>query len=292
MAACGVNLHSIGQAVTTCGIENKGYGPTWDDGIGPYGQAYFMLTWVDVLFEEGYVGDWHVQICPTDKRPDDPAWAIGDEWRYYFVENMGLGEDAKRGARTSYALSLIMHFNNRQDKFEDASGQVYAIDGWWTWFGGLNAQWLASGGVHDIVYWGNGAWENNHVGWRHGSDHSANALFMDGHVGRITPHLGGFVEFPTRQNPDRTVDTMKAFTWLPGERSDRFSTDPYAGQVEDYRGRIPAWVRGNVPPNHPENVEFGGGSLPPGFPRQELCAVTKTYKKLWKKLPWKWQKRR
>src|ERR1051326_3902444 len=31
LAKCGANLHSIGQAVTTCGAENRGYGPQWDD---------------------------------------------------------------------------------------------------------------------------------------------------------------------------------------------------------------------------------------------------------------------
>jgi len=282
MAACGVNLRSIGQAVTTCGIENRGYGPTWDDGEGPQGHTPFALTWVDVLFEEGFVDDWHVQICPTDQRPDDPMWAIGKEWVFYFVEEMGRGQEPRPGMRTSYALSLVMHCNNRMDKFEDATRQVYAIDGWWSWFGGLNAQWLATGGIHDVVYWK--SWENNHVGWRHGSDYSANAIFVDGHVERISPNLRGYVESPTPTNPDRTVDTMKYFTWLPGERSDRFSTDPYRGQVREYRGRIPAWVR--------ENVSYPEGSFPHDFPRQDLCASTKTHEKLWKKLPWKWRKRR
>jgi len=272
MAKCGANLHSIGQAVMTCGMENYGYGPTWDDGS----ETDWMLTWIDVLFEEGQLGDWEAGLCPSDARPDLVAETRGnkDHWQFYFVREMGLGQQKRYGVRTSYALNAIMHWNDPRDKHTDASRQVYAIDGWWSWFGSLNANWLASGGIGDPVYTPN--WEATMVGWRHTFENAANALFVDGHVARIVPNFSGYRQNPDDQeDPDRTVDTMKYFTWLPGEQSVRFDYDSYQGDIEEFRGREPEYKKNDT--DDPERFD-----LPANFPLEDLCVSYKTKHKLWK----------
>jgi prepilin-type N-terminal cleavage/methylation domain-containing protein len=278
-AKCNANLHSIGQARETCGVEHNGYGPTWDDGEPPTGHNFYMLTWVDVLFDEGYLGDLGAGVCPVDQRPDEVTEVRGYEWRFGFVEEFGMYELPRRGVRTSYALNAFMHFNEKKDRYQDAARQVYAIDGWWSWFGDLNAQWVASGGDGsplDVPHW-----EGTMVAWRHTGERSADALFMDGHAAPIVPNLAGYVDDPSEDNPDRTVDTMKYFTWLPGERTWRFDWDPYQGQIQEYHGRRPAYLSNGSNPY----------SLPSDYPLEDLCASYKTAQfmegngKHWSRLP-------
>jgi len=102
-AACGANLHSIGQAVMLCESENKGHGPMWDDGA----LTGYMLTWLDVLFDTDYLGDIDVRICPTDEHPEDPMRIRGERWGFWFVENFGVGEQPRRGVRTSFGLNAL-----------------------------------------------------------------------------------------------------------------------------------------------------------------------------------------
>jgi prepilin-type processing-associated H-X9-DG protein len=250
-----------------------------------------MYTWVDVLFDEGYLGDYAAGLCPSDKRPDEITEARGKDWRFYFVRTTGIGDEIRPGVRTSFALNAQMHWNDPRDRYEDATRQVYAIDGWWTWFGCLNAQWLATGGaIGEPV--NNPIWQGTMVGWRHTAEYVANALLLDGHVARIVPNLAGYVPLGeiTPTNPDRTVDTMKYFTWLPGERTVRLDSNAYNGEIDEFRGRRPHW-RTNTMPNplddrdHLTHGDFGYGFAPPSFPIQEMCVNYKTYYWQWKRLP-------
>lgn len=288
LTKCAVNLHSIGQAVGACYAEYKEYGPTWDDG----GATNFMLTWVDVLFDVGVLGDTEAGICPLDKRPDEVAEARGDEWNFYFVREFGVRGQTFRGVRTSYALNIIMHYNHKVDRYPDASRQIYAMDGWWTWFGSLNASWVASGGQGDPLSKPN--WSGTMIAWRHMRQQIANTLFCDGHVAGITPNLKGYVESPTADNPDRTVDTTKYFTWLPGEQSTRSADASYEGEILDYQERVPENARRSSDgsyvyySNDEDNPNYG---QPFAFPKAELSANFKTYKygktkhKYWRRMP-------
>ncbi|MGH6961271.1 MAG: hypothetical protein ACREE7_12355, partial [Dongiaceae bacterium] len=225
-ARCGVNLHHIGHAVAACSAENNGFGPSWDDGEPgtPPGRQEFMLTWVDVLFDRDYLGTPKAGLCPTDRRPDEPMERRGrgqaGVWgSYRFVENMGVSEPPKYGVRTSFALNAHMHYNFPQDKHDDGARQVYAIDGWWAWFGCLNAAWLYSpritGAPPDSLNWPN--LYGTMVGWRHGKRFGADALFLDGHVTVLTPRIPASLQ----DLLTRTIDTSTAFTWLPGENPSR-----------------------------------------------------------------------
>jgi prepilin-type N-terminal cleavage/methylation domain-containing protein/prepilin-type processing-associated H-X9-DG protein len=282
MAKCAANLRSIGQAVETCRTEHNGYGPMWDDGecSAPDGHVIMMVTWVDVLWEEGFVDDWHIGICPTDKRPDIPTEirAHRDHWNYKFSEDFGLRLPRRHGVRTSYALSGVAHLNNPKNNYPDTARQVYAIDGWWTWFGSLNAMWVASGGEYgqyDPVGWPR--YDATMVGWRH-MEYAANTLFYDGHVRPIVPNLAGFVYPSTLDNPDRTVDTTRSFMFLPGERTDRETWGVYYGEVDAWHGKSPET-------GGKEIEEANGMTVPADYPEEDLCPNVKTVRRLWKKLP-------
>jgi len=286
---CAANQHSIGQAVQSCFTEYNGYGPTWDDGEcgGGAGRGHqpFMLTWVDVLFEKDLLGDWKAGICPKDERPDEPTRLRGRLWGFQFVEQMGIGARPRYGVRTSYALNAHMSYNFRRDKFEDPSRQVYAMDGWWTWFGSINAYWLMYSRVYGFapdLY--SPHWEATMVGWRHGADLGSNALFLDGHSTLIKPIVPA-----STVDLDFTVNTLSAFSWLPGERTTRYDWDPYDGSIDLYRGppaRVPAWTyEGGTP-------AISGQVLPSDYPVADLCATERTNRSLWKKFPNGWRQRR
>ena len=287
---CGAHLRAVGLGVANCTTDNNGYGPSWDDGeLGPGGgHNRYMLTWVDVLYDRNYTGDWRVGHCPSDERPDEPAAVRGVAWNFWFVNEFGVGEELKAGVRTSYAINAIMQWNWRADKYSDSARQVYAIDGWWTWFGSLNAMWLMAprlgrqlGEPHQVPNW-----QGAQIGWRHGRNLGANTLYRDGHVSVLRPRV------PRDINDlrNKTVDTTKSFTWLPGERTTRFDFDSYRGEVLEWRraNRRPEFVARSGSGKKLSNdsvYEFD-------YPAEELHAAEMTIKKLWRKLPNDWRRAR
>lgn len=229
-AKCGVNLKNIGTAIATCYADYNDYGPSWDDGACggmPKGDQQYMLTWVDVLFDLNYYSDPNGAICPTDQRPDDVMKRIASNSNNirYFVRRMGVNDQRRNGVRTSYALNAMMHYNFKEDRDQDASRQLYAVDGWWTWFGSINAQWLMASSIYGsapepISYPNEGG---TRVAWRHGKQLRCNSLYRDGHVDAITPKK------PANASEllYATVDTLKSFTFRPGESPRRKRTDYY-----------------------------------------------------------------
>ncbi len=292
---CAANLHAIGQGVKVCENENNGYGPSWDDGEAGSGHQTFMLTWVDVLFDEDYLGTTDVGICPSDDRPDELAEQRGEAWGFRFVEHIGAGETPKPGVRTSYALNGIMHGNWRADRYPDASRQVYAVDGWWTWFSSLNATWLFAQDFFnrpppDPVRWPHS--EANMMAWRHGKQLGSNVLFCDSHVSYVLPRRPRTrEEFVAR----KTVDTLQLFTWLPGEKSTRMLFDRYRGSVQDWADDSCHYpmiaryndvgVRSGPCGRSGGRVVPDGSRIPANFPAERLWATYKTDRRLWRKFP-------
>jgi prepilin-type N-terminal cleavage/methylation domain-containing protein len=301
---CAASLQQIGRAVQTCYAENNEYGPTWDDGAVKTRTPYPMYTWIDVLFDLRYLSDPKAGLCPTDQRPDELAQKIGANaaMQYDFVREMGRGESPKYGTRTSYALSAIMHYNFKEDRFREAARQVYAIDGWWTWFGCLNAAGILSGQVgppQDPVNFPLQNGMGSMVGWRHGTKRVAVALYNDTHVAPITPK-------PPKSRDDikwRTVDTGASFTWMPGEYTCRsregaygdgaqpdritaYDTDPQA-PYQDHKRR-PGWKyavdTGRVKKILPNAENPDNNYHPFNFPEQ-LSAVYRTAMGIWRELP-------
>lgn len=285
-AKCAAGLHGIGIAVAACENENKGFGPSWDDGEpgGTTGHQQVMYTWVDTLYDLDYLSDPKAGLCPTDKRPDPIAEnrAAGTHWNFEFVDNFGVNEQRKRGVRTSFALNYVMHFNFQQDRYKDTARQVYAIDGWWSWFGSLNAAWVMSsrvaGGPFDPYSFPN-EW-GTMVGWRHGKDFIAQPLYVDGHVAQLKPK-----RVSTMPNIlTDTVDTASSFTWLPGEHGSKPYRDPYIawpGGVDAYVNQQPAFVKLQ---SSAKRVAAGENYHPYSYPEQ-LSAAWRTVNRAWRKLP-------
>jgi prepilin-type processing-associated H-X9-DG protein len=273
---CADHLGRISQAVAFCFGENNEYGPSWDDG----NQTSFMLTWTDLLYDMGYLPSTGYQLCPADEHPDLPTEMRAMQWGFRFVDHFGVNEPIKYGVRTSYALNAIMNWNFVQDRFEDASRQVYALDGWWSWHANLNAAWALYEQVTgdpppDPVGWPH--WEGTMHGWRHGIDQSANVLYLDGHVALLTPNVP---DDPNGLLTD-TIDTMESFTWLPGERDVRYDWDYYHGEVEEYQGRRPYYMD---PDEGTYKTILNGVRVPIDFP-EELNCSWRTVNDAWLRLP-------
>jgi prepilin-type processing-associated H-X9-DG protein len=303
---CSANLHSIGQAIHICWNDYNGYGPTWDDGgyrdsgHVPKDGKYVMYTWTDVLYDEGFLAEYAAALCPSDKRPDDVTAARGEEWGFYFVDKIGVGQQKKPGVRGSYALSAQMHYNHPKVKWEaDPSKQLLAADGWWSWCANFNAQWLMylkwTGKYVDPLKYG-GKWELTMVGWRHPTNNAfaCNVLYLDGHVSATVPRLPNVASDIVK----KSTDTVKTFTWLPGEAPGRYDYDPYiGGEIKDYdyypgtgKKRVPDW-RWWEPDvalggGNNKEVKYDGGAdmMPTDFTDQLSCNW-RTSKKYWSKLP-------
>ena len=289
-AKCGANLRSIGQATTQCMLQNNDYGPSWDDGEYKFQAGgvnkYVLYTWVDVLFDLDFLGDYKVGRCPTDEKPDELMAYRADpsRWNFYYVENPGVGESAKTGLRTSYALNAIMHFNFKEDRYaKNPAGQVYAVDGWWNWFASLNSSYL------DYTGFGNSddplTFPNQYgtmVGWRHNRTQKMNGLFMDGHVAVLSRKR---VRSEGQARNKGAFDTVKAFTWLPDEWPNRYRDDPYRGSYQTEQNRIPMHVKAKEPGGAGKWLgPVGGDNIhPPSYP-EELSAIYRTATRSWKKL--------
>lgn len=247
---CGTQLSQIGTAMATSWTENKDYGPQWDDGEA-LGTQQVMLSWVDVLFDKGYMADGRAGFCPTDRKPDYPTQNRAERWKLYFIEKFNTNEKIRPGVRTSFALNSIMHFNFLDDRYSDSARQLVAVDGWWSWFGAYNAAWLRypdgfSGPLPPPV--GFPGERGTMVGWRHGKDQVSNALARDGHVVSIKPKKVSSKDDVIL----KTTDTVRLFTWLPGEHPCRDYDDKYedkgAGfenkdRVVEFDGKQPRWVQ-------------------------------------------------
>ncbi len=298
-AKCGANGRSVMQSVASSEAENKGHGPTWDDGVpgAPKGKQIFMLTWIDVLHDLDYLGDPKAGWCTKDERPDELTEQRGTNWDFRFVDEFGRGQQSKFGVRHSYALNVHMHFNFKEDKFDDASRQIHAADGWWTWFGSVNAAYLLATtklgfGNLPPAY----SWPTQHgtmIAWRHGTQLGSQMIFRDGHVSTIYPKYSVSSLAEARE---QSVDTVKYFSWLPGETGDRARDAAYAGglprpfQIVQYANRVPAWKTAQQGGKGAKSL--GGGSPPYAhdqvhpfsFPEQ-LSAAWRTNNDAWAKYP-------
>lgn len=287
---CSANLRGLGQAVASVGNDFNEFGPSWDDGFPQSkGKQEVMLTWVDVLFDLEYVGDPEIGLCPNDNRPDAPMLERGESWGHSFVQEFGANQQLEPGVRTSYALNSIMHFQFREDIYPDASRQIYAADGWWNWFGVYNASWITANlGVSSF------RWPNQYasmVAWRHGRQQRSPTLLRDGHVVAQTPkrNTGGTPPERTRFALFESVDTVDAFSWLPGENPSRAWDGAYQGVggydlgVADYFDRRPAWV-GADQTGDAKVISNANNWHPSGFPDQ-LSAAWRTDTNAWGKLP-------
>lgn len=285
---CGANLRSIGTAIQSCMSENNEYIPSWDDGEASYTRPWFLYSWADTLFDMGYIGNADVQICPSDKHPDDVTRtrANASHWNFQFVNEFNHDEQLRPGIRTSFAMNGILHFNFREDLNPDAARQIAITDGWWTWFGSVNAAWLMSPkiwGSSPDVLWPNGG--GTCIAWRHGRNASSDFLFRDGHVETVVPKSSGLSSASDLYF--NTVDTSRYFTWLPGESGIRDLADEYKSrcpyQIPEFKDRIPYWKKA-YDADSGKQLGYLDNFHPYGYP-DELSATWRTKNNAWTQLP-------
>jgi prepilin-type N-terminal cleavage/methylation domain-containing protein len=291
---CASNLSGIGKALATCYAENNEYGPSWDDGEAATIHPFPMYTWVDVLFDLDYLSDPQAGVCPTDQRPDDVTKRRAAVWQFQFVRQPGVNDMKRDGVRTSYAMNAQMHFNFLEERYKDAARQVFAMDGWWTWFASLNASWLmrprvVPGGAQDPV-----PVATDHmtmVGWRHGRDYAAETLYRDGHTVPLKPRVPNSAQDVVF----RTVDTAVSFTWMPGEYACRDygwtygQNLPQAGMPPEILAlypKEPTWVAVKRDGRGGKRIgPIGGDNVAPYAYPDQLSAYYRTDKRIWQKLP-------
>lgn len=271
-ATCQYQLGRLGDGLFACRTEHNDIGPWNDDGHVVYGGCSIMLTWADVLYDFDYVSRGNLQFCPSDARPDPYMRIKGTAWGFEFVDEFGVGETPKPGVRTSYAQNMIIAYGYTGDLYPDASRQIFITDGVWDWMANTTAAWTLApellGAELDPMY---PNWECSHVAYRHGADHGANMLFMDGSVRRQV------VVIPAAQTVTDlllmgTSDTEAAFTWLPGERDYRMDNDRYRGTHSEWQEL------------HPELWDLGTWWKQPRTP-DELNPIWRTQNNAWMKLP-------
>lgn len=212
----------------------------------------------------------------------------GVGWSFDFVDKIGVGEPLKPGVRTSYTLNALMHWNWPQDRWKDASRQVFAMDGWWTWNGNMSAHWIMAPrmfGVSPPTPWRYLNWEGSMVGFRHGRRHAAQTLFVDQHVEPLVPKVPKSAE----EFKHDLVDTTRVFTWMPGECSWRFDFDSYGSPATKYQMNLntpewPEWARKVPAFVGQKGKDVFGQNVPFSFP-DNLNANWRTAHRAWKKFP-------
>ncbi len=188
---CGGRLGEVGKSLAF-GFEELDRYPLWDDGFnsGQPGHERRMGTWIDVLYANGYLGDWNVAYCPNDTLPDPLNEGRGVEWNFRYCLELGGGF----GADYSYGIAVPMASGAFRQAYKEydlprlgyEGNRVLAADSWWTWMHGFSAHALGTNDVLD-PYWG-----ANTVGYRHGTAKRpvANVLHQDHSVIPITVDVG------------------------------------------------------------------------------------------------------
>jgi len=199
MTKCSANLRTLGTSLKMC-RSDWGYFPLWDS-AGKY--AY---TWIDTLIELGYIADseYEVGYCPTDKKPDFLNTARGRAWGFYYTRpGPQRSPRPPFGMDYSYCISVYAAYGkgaSGRSHFLDsqASRQVIAACGNWSWAHDMGGAYLDNGGV-----WNDPAWYNNGVAYRH----RRRGIFvcLDGHVQKMS--------YPP--------NTRMLYMWKPGEPFDK-----------------------------------------------------------------------
>jgi prepilin-type processing-associated H-X9-DG protein len=157
------------------------------------------------------------------------------------VDRLGVGEIPKYGASSSYGINVVIGWNWPKDRAPNSrvstSSQVLVSEAEWNWFGNLNAYMFFAPTVGvpvtDPTTLPGGYWQP-YPAWRHGRAFLADMVFMDGHAEPIKPRRPK----NARELLDKTVDTAKVYTWLPGEKNIRLGEEAYNA----WPGAVRSWI--------------------------------------------------
>jgi hypothetical protein len=134
------------------------------------------------------------------------------------------------------------------------------------------------------------------IGWRHGTERSAQFVFRDGHVASFVPKSNGLSSLDDLKH--KTFNTTSTFAWLPGEFPSRARYDTYVPGTTQYDGGVEAWAeltgKDRLYPKYAKVKQAGyaGGKVlapnenfhPYAYP-DELNASWRTLNKAWRNLP-------
>ena len=140
-------------------------------------------------------------------------------------------------------------------------------DGWWNWIGNLSGYFAFAPRLGFPANIDQITWCDNHVAYRHTRKFISNMLFMDHHVAQIAPREPKTL-IDVRDN---LIDTVKVFTWMPGERLSRLDADKY--------GPNRAGIDPNLAPGFAPNWTTN-----PAKP-DVLDLTVRTQQNNWRKLP-------
>ena len=224
---CSAQLQQLGLALQSAHSDHNFY-PLWDDGCEP-----IRFTWIDVLAQQRFLGtsgdpytpagegerprspagNLRIGYCPADELPDPLNEARHHNLMYPL-------DRSRTGVDYSYGIGVPLSAGGwawrpgytddpRPRRFGDhvrhPSGRVLAGDATMARIYNLSGRAVTSGVWNDLTQYDNTvAWGRHATGtgkW------SANLLFQDGHVSSVRFEPGQ----PT------PVNTMRYFTWLPGE---------------------------------------------------------------------------
>ncbi|MCG3126856.1 MAG: hypothetical protein CHACPFDD_01711 [Phycisphaerae bacterium] len=204
---CMARLQQLGQALNALSTDHKDYFPYWDDGA-----QGVRFTWVDILVQHRYLGDYRIAYCPDDLKPDPINQARGRAFNSKYP-----GSTATGGIDYSYGISVTLAAggwnwapgynrpnDDRQRRFENhlthTAQRVISADSNWSSIYNLSGDYLKS------FSWNDPTWYSNTIAWRH-LNNTANMLMQDGHVDGVRYQAGS----------ETPINTSKYCVWYPGE---------------------------------------------------------------------------
>lgn len=225
-ARCGGNLQQIGVALEAL-FSDYEYYPLWDDGGG----GPVRYTWIDLLVQERRLGTCRVGYCPEGPPPSgvggsssqQGSLGVENPYRPKVEYSYGIGVPLSAGG-WNWRPGFGLPGDDRPRRFDghqrNPAQRVLSADSNWTAIYNVSGYVLLG---HD---WSYPTQYDNTVQWRHRGP-SANFLYQDGHVARVT----------FRVDQAAPVNTAETCLWYPGEPIN-------VGPEHEYRGN---WYP-DVPP--------------------------------------------
>lgn len=216
---CARNLQQIGVALENA-MTSYGFYPIWDDGGTPT-----RYTWLDVLVQDGLIGNARAGYCPEDDRPDPLSRARGAYYgvrypgaadQYGIDYSYGIGVPLSAGGwawRPGLGRTQDLRARRFPDYLRNASQRVLAADATWSAVYNLGGEGLRS------YTWNQPTQYDNTVAYLRHPGAVANLLKQDGHVSRVRYQF----------DADEPVSTAQHFVWHRTEPLNVGPDDQYQG---------------------------------------------------------------
>lgn len=200
---CAAQLQQIGVALESNLAETNGFYPLWDDASQPV-----RFTWIDLLVQQGHLGNVNVAYCPDDPAPSVLNAARGRQLNLFYPR--GSGGYNTHGIDYSYGISVPLAVGAGRGGMSDSAGRATSFDrNTAQRVMVTDANWSAIFNLSGAVAspdWSFPTHYDNTVEYRH-PKHAANYLMQDGHAERVAYSL----------NAPTPINTARHFVWYQGE---------------------------------------------------------------------------